>query len=80
MASVVLILFISYYFTRSYIWNKVKVCIGDRDNMKGVGVQKPQEENPSPTHTSSSAICEDQNDATPEKRYAVHSLQNLSSM
>ena len=80
MASVVLTLFISYYFTRSYIWSIMKVCTGDHDNTTSVGVQKPQDENPSPTHPSASANREDQNDATPEKRYSVYSLQNLSSM
>ena len=56
----------------------MKVCIGNRDNTTGVGVQKPQDENPSPTHASASANCEDQNEATPETRYSVYSLQNLS--
>ena len=79
MASAVLILFISYYFTRSYIRNIVKVCIGNRDNTTGVDVQKPEDENP-PMPASTSANCEIQIDATPETRYAVHSLQNLSSM
>ena len=56
------------------------MCTGDHDNTTSVGVQKPQDENPSPTHPSASANREDQNDATPEKRYSVYSLQNLSSM
>ena len=57
----------------------MKVCIGNRDNTTGVDVQKPQEENP-PMPASTSANCEIQMDVTPETRYAVHSLQNLSSM
>ena len=77
VAGVVLTLFIFHSFTHSYIWNLVKLCIVDCDNMAENGVQKPQAENPSPSHpNTTSADCEDLTDATPQMRHSVYLLQS----
>ena len=77
VAGVVLTLYIFYYFTHSYIWNLVKPCIVDCDNTADDGVQKPQAENPSPSHPNTTSVdCEDLNDATPQMRYSVYLLQS----
>jgi len=70
------IVFIFYYFTQSYIWNLLKICIVNCDNMAD-GVQKPQAENLSPLHLNTTNVdCEDLTDATPQMRYSVYSLQS----
>jgi hypothetical protein len=41
-ASMVLILFILYYFTQAYLWNVVKSCAVKRENTESESVQKSQ--------------------------------------
>jgi hypothetical protein len=68
-AGVVFTLFIFYYFTHSYIFNLLKKCTTARDKTGNAGVQKPQVENPSPSHPNSgSAVGENLTEVNPQLR------------
>jgi hypothetical protein len=76
-AGVVFTLFIFYYFTHPYISNLLKNCTTTCDKRGNAGVQKPQVENPSPSHpNSSSAVGENLTEVNPQVRYSVYSLQS----
>jgi hypothetical protein len=45
-ASTVLILFILYYFTQTYLWKAVKCCAVKRENTESESVQKSQSNMP----------------------------------
>jgi len=77
-ASVVLTLFILYYFTQAYIWNLVKNCVVNRANTANEDVQKPQTDIPTPTQpTASTAVGEDLSEATPQTRFSAYSMQTV---
>jgi len=48
-ASVVLTLFVVYYFAQTHIWNLVKKCVVNRANKVNEDVQKPQSDIPTPS-------------------------------
>ena len=69
MISIVLLLFIIYYFTQVYIWNFFKNCIADRDSTADSGKQETQPENVLPLQPSvASADCEDRAEPNSEVR------------
>ena len=77
VAGVVLILFIFYYFTHSYIWNLLKTHFVTRNNSVDNGVRKTQDENPSPSHPDPvDADSEDVTDSIPQARYSIYLLQS----
>jgi len=77
LASVVLILFIIYYFTQFYIWNLFKNCFVDRDSTTDNCIQKPHFESSSPSQPNITNVdCEDRTDPIPQVRYSVYSLQS----
>jgi len=76
IAGVILTLFILYYFTQSYVWNLMKICISDCDDLTEEIAQKPQAENPSTSHPDpTNTDSEDLNDETPPQvRYTAYLL------
>jgi hypothetical protein len=66
-ASVVLTLFILYYFIQAYFWNMMKNCVVNRANTVIEDVQKPQIDIPTPSQpTTISAVGEDISEVTPQ--------------
>jgi hypothetical protein len=55
-ASMVLILFILYYFTQAYLWNVVKRCAVKRENTESGSVQKSLCNTPSPFYNQTSVV------------------------
>ena len=77
VASVVLILFIIYYFTQFYIGTILKNCFVDRDSATDDSIQKPQFESLSPSQPNTTSVdCVDRTDPNPQVRYSVYSLQS----
>jgi hypothetical protein len=75
--SVVLSLYILYYFTQAYIWNLVKNCVVNRANTVN-DVEKPQSDTPTPSQpTTSSVVGEDLSEATPQTRFSAYSMQTV---
>ena len=77
-ASVVLTLFILYYFTQAYIWNLMKNCLVNWANTEIEDVQKPQTDIPTPSQPNpSSAVGEDLSEVTPQIRFSAYSMQTV---
>lgn len=76
VTGIVLILFVLYYFTHSYIWSLLKIHCVARNNSVDNRVQKNQGEHPSPLPPDpSKEDCEDVADPVPQARYSIYSLQ-----
>ena len=74
---VVLIFFITYYFTQVYIWNMFKRCYVDCDGKAVSGIQDPQPEIVLPLQPSVTSVeCEDGLEPNSEVKFSVHSLQS----
>jgi hypothetical protein len=75
--SIVLLLFIIYYFTQVYIWNLFKNCFVDRDSTADSGNLEPQPESVSPLQSSvASADCEDRAEPDSRVSFPIYSLQS----
>jgi hypothetical protein len=74
-ASMVLILFILYYFTQAYLWNVVKTCVVKRENTESESVQKSQRNTPS-FQTNASGVNEESS-AEIQARFCAYSMQTV---
>jgi len=73
---IVLILFITYYFTQVYIWNLFKGFV-ESDSTAVSGNQEPQPESVLPSQPSvASVLCEDRLEPSSEVKFSVYSLQS----
>ena len=73
---VVLILFITFYFTQVYIWNLFKCCFVDCDRTAVSGNQEPQPESVLPSQPSVASVECDRLEPSSEVKFSVYSLQS----
>jgi hypothetical protein len=76
-ASVVLSLFILYYFTQAYIWNMVKKCVVSRvDTVNDVQQSLTDILTPSQPITSSGEV-EELSETIPQAKFSAYSMQSV---
>jgi hypothetical protein len=76
-ASIVLVLFILYYFTQAYIWNLVTKCVVSRVNTESENVPNSQCDISTPSQPNAGNADNEVLTGGPKARFSAYSMQTV---